>query len=85
MTGSVQGVSGRRLTACKYMRGGVFLLSASDFPKGANDSYLDAKCRKRMPQPMGVTTDNFSSFSSQRKSFGADTSRNATLFPEKKS
>lgn len=76
---------GRRLSACKYMQEGVFLLSAGNFSMLRNDSYLNVKCRKRVPQPMGVTTDNFSSFSSQRKSFGADTSRNATLFFGKKS
>ena len=76
---------GRRLSACKYMQGGVFLLSAGDVPMLWNDSYLDLKRRNRVPQPLGVTTDNFSSFSSQRKSFGADTSRNAMLFFVKKS
>ena len=65
------------------MQGGVFLLAAGDFLTVRNDSYLNVKCRKRVPQPMGVTTDNFSSFSSQRKRFVADTSRNATLFLKK--
>lgn len=35
------------------MQGGVFLLSAGDFSTLRNDSYLNVKCRKRVPQPMG--------------------------------
>lgn len=35
------------------MQGGFFLLSADDFPEGENDSYLNLKCRKRMPQLVG--------------------------------
>lgn len=35
------------------MQGGVFLMSAGDFPEGEDDSYLNLKCCKRMPQPMG--------------------------------
>lgn len=74
------------------------MLSAGDFWKCGNCRYLDVKCRKRMPQHMGGCvvigagcdtvcrgreSHYFSSFSSRRKILGADTSRIATLFPEK--
>ena len=53
VTGGVQGVPVRRLTACKYIQEGFLELSANDFPRCRNDSYLNLKCCNRMPQPIG--------------------------------
>lgn len=53
VTGNVQSVPVRRLTACKYMEHRSFPADADDFPRGRNDSYIDVKCCNRMPQPLG--------------------------------
>ena len=53
VTGGVQGVPVRRLTACKYMERRSFPADADNFLRGRNDSYLNLKCRKRMPQLVG--------------------------------
>lgn len=53
VTGGVQGVPVRRLTACKYMECRGFPADADDFLAVENDSYLNLKYCNRMPQPLG--------------------------------
>lgn len=52
VTGSVQGVSVRGITAYKYMERKSFPAGADNFSKYRNDSYIDVKCSNRMPQPV---------------------------------